>query len=101
MICLTGDKDYWYEGSPINDLTIRNCRFVGKRGRVVASPSFDVCAGAPYYHSGIKILNNTFDATMALDCSNCSDIVFEGNVNSAGLPFENQFHACVDVVEKM
>lgn len=100
-IALTGDKNYWYEGSPINDLTIRGCRFTGKRGRIVAVPSFDVCSEAPYYHSGIKILNNTFDATMALDCSNCRDVMFEGNVNSAGLPFENQFHECVDVVEKM
>jgi hypothetical protein len=58
-ILLSGDKNYWYEGSPINDLTIRNCRFTGKRGMIIAMPSFDACPEAPYYHSGIKIIQNT------------------------------------------
>ena len=99
-ILLSGDKDYWYEGSPVNDLTVKHCRFIGKRGRILAMPSFDVCPEAPYYHAGIKILGNTFDVTTALELSNCKDILFEGNIQSAGLPFENQFHACADVVEK-
>ncbi|MBQ9805382.1 MAG: right-handed parallel beta-helix repeat-containing protein [Clostridia bacterium] len=99
-IALTGDKNYWYEGSPINDLTIRNCRFVGKKGCIVACPSFDACPEAPYYHSGIKISQNTFDVTTALDLSHCKDVLFEGNIQSAGLPFENRFQNCTDIIEK-
>lgn len=99
-IRLTGDRYYWNEASPINDLTVRDCHFVGKSGCIVAPPSFDVCAEAPYYHSNIKILNNTFDVTTALAFSHCRNVLFEGNINSAGLPFENQFYECQDVIEK-
>ena len=99
-VALPGDKNYWYEGSPINDLTIQNCRFIEKRARIMASPSFDPCAEAPYYHSGIKILGNTFDTTEALDLSYAKNVIFEGNVHSAGLPFDNQFYHCTDIIEK-
>ena len=99
MMCLTGDKNYWYEASPINDLTIRGCRFLGGRGCVVATPSFGACAQAPYYHSGIRIVGNTFDVTSALQLAYCSDVLFEGNVHSAGLPFTNLFHECQNVME--
>jgi hypothetical protein len=99
-ILLSGDKDYWYEGSPVNDLTVKNCRFTGKRGMITADPSFESCDEAPYYHSGIKILQNTFDTTNALDLANCKDVLFEGNVNSSGMPFENHFQDCTGVVEQ-
>ena len=99
-VALTGDKNYWYEGSPINNLTIRNCRFYGERGMIVAVPEFDICPESPYYHSGIKIVGNTFDITTALDLSNCKDILFEKNLNSNRLPFENQFHNCINIIEK-
>ena len=100
MIALTGDKNYWYEGSPIDDLTIKNCRFHGRRGRIIATPSFDICPESPYYHSGIKVIGNTFDAIDALDFHHCQNVLFEGNINSADIPFENKFHNCTDIVEK-
>ena len=99
-ILLSGDKNYWYEGSPINDLTIRNCRFTGKRGMILAMPSFEVCDESPYYHSGIKILHNTFDATNALNFSHCRGVLFEGNTHSVGLALENNFENCEGVVER-
>ena len=99
-VALTGDKEYWYEGSPIRDLTIRNCSFVGKNAHIVACPSFDVCAESPYYHSGIKIIRNTFDVTTALDFKYCKNVLFEGNVNSAGVSFDNKFYNCMDIIEK-
>ena len=100
MIALTGDKNYWYEGSPIGDLTVKNCRFHGRRGRIIATPSFDICPESPYYHSGIKVIGNTFDAIDALDFHHCQNVLFEENINSAGIPFENKFHSCRDIVEK-
>ena len=99
-VALTGDKNYWYEGSPINNLTIQNCRFYGERGMIAATPEFDVCPESPHYHSGIKIVRNTFDATTALALSSCKDILFEENLNSNRLPFENQFYNCINIIEK-
>jgi hypothetical protein len=99
-IALTGDKNYWYEGNPINDLTIRSCRFVGRRAMIIADPDFDICPESPYYHSGIKVIGNTFDVINALDFYHCQDVLFEGNVNSAGLPFENKFQNCTEIIEQ-
>ncbi|MBR2353226.1 MAG: hypothetical protein IKC59_08400 [Clostridia bacterium] len=99
-ILLSGDKNYWYEGSQINDLTIKNCRFIGKKGMIIAMPSFEICDESPYYHSGIKILHNTFDATNALNLSHCRDVLFEGNTHSAGLAFENKFQGCAEIIER-
>ena len=100
FILLSGDKNYWYEGSPINDLTVRNCRFTGRRGRILSMPSFDACPESPYYHSGIKVIGNTFDYPIALDCSQSRDILFEGNIHTDGTPFENKFNGCAEVVER-
>ena len=99
-VALTGDKNYWYEGSPINNLTIRNCRFYGERGMIAATPEFDIRPESPHYHSGIKIVRNTFDTTTALALSSCKDILFEENLNSNRLPFENQFYNCINIIEK-
>lgn len=99
-ILLSGDKNYWYEGSPINDLTIKNCRFTGKRGMIIAMPSFEVCDESLYYHSGIKVIQNTFGTSTALKLSHCTDILFEENINSSGLPFENKFQNCAQIVER-
>ena len=98
-IALTGDKNYWYEGSPINDLTIKSCCFEG-RGSIMAVAEFDVCPEAPYYHSGIKIIGNTFDTVNAIDLLRCKDVLIEGNTQSAGLPFNNRFLECADIIEK-
>ena len=100
MILLSGDKNYWYEGSPISDLTIRNCRFRGNRGMIVANPSFEICPESPYYHSGIKIIQNSFDNHTALNLSNCRDILFEGNTTTTGMPFENKFQNCIEIIER-
>ncbi len=99
-ILLSGDKNYWYEGSPINDLTIKNCRFTGKRGMIIAIPTFDTCPESPYYHSNIKIIQNTFETNTALKLSGCRNVLFEGNINCAGMPFENQFQNCAEIIEQ-
>jgi len=97
-ILLSGDKNYWYEGSPISDLTIRNCQFVTNHARIVSRPEFEVCEESPYYHSGVKIFGNVFDCEAALHFSHCRDVLFQGNSNSKGLPFKNVFNNCGEVV---
>ena len=99
-ILLSGDKNYWYEGSPIRDLTIKNCRFLTDHAMIVSCPEFQPCDESPYYHSGVKIIGNAFDAVTALHFAHCKDVLFEGNVNSRGLPFENVYYNCANVTEK-
>lgn len=99
LIALTGDKNYWYEGSPVTDLTVKDCRFVGKRAYIYAVPQFQICPESPYYHSGIKVIGNTFDATTALNLSYCDDVLFEKNVQASGLAFENKFMGCGSITE--
>ena len=99
-ILLSGDKNYWCEGSPINDLTIQNCHFTGKRGMIIALPSFEACAEAPFYHSGIKVLGNTFETRTAMKLSKCRDVLFEGNTTGTGEPFENIYQDCAEITER-
>ena len=99
-ILLPGDKNYWYEGSPVNDLTVTNCRFIGDNAFIESYPEFDTCPESPYYHSGIKVIGNTFDSANPLVLRNCKDILFEGNVNSKGFTFANKFSDCSDITEK-
>ena len=96
-ILLSGDKNYWYEGSPINDITIRNCRFVTEHAKIVACPEFEISDDSPYYHSGIRITENTFDSQTAINLSHCKNVVFKNNINSKGLPFLNVFNNCANL----
>lgn len=80
-ILLTGDKNYWHESGPVNDLTIQNCIFTGKRGKIMSIPEgLDYQAEAPYYHSGVKIRNNSFEASDALTAIRTNDITFQDNI---------------------
>ncbi len=99
-ILLPGDKNYWYEASPVNDLTIKNCKFVGNNAFIESYPEFDSCPESPYYHSGIKVIGNAFDSTTPLVLRYCKGIVFEENTNSLGFEFKNKFDSCAEITEK-
>lgn len=84
-ILLTGDKDYWYESSPIDGLTIRNCRFTGARGQIRSIPEgFDYLPGASYYHRNVTIQDCTFETAQALTALRTEGIVFSRNVRTGG-----------------
>lgn len=83
-VLLTGDTNYWFEASPIRDMTIRNCKFTGKRAAVRACPEYESTESAPYYHSGINIENNTFDTRDPLDSRQTKDIRFVNNKHRDG-----------------
>lgn len=61
-IMFTGDTNYWYENTPVRDVTIRDSRFVYYPGGdpIVSVPIFTPTDKVRYYHSGIRILNNRF-----------------------------------------
>lgn len=81
-ILLTGDLNYWYEASPVNDLTIRFCRFIGERADIRIISECNPVPNAPYYHSGIKIINNVFDVQTALMARNADNITYIHNRRS-------------------
>lgn len=83
-ILFTGDTNYWFEASPTTDVTIRNCKFIGKRAQINSCPEYCPTKQAPYYHSGIKVENNTFDTRDALIIRQTKDIVFRNNKHSDG-----------------
>ncbi|MBR5314626.1 MAG: hypothetical protein IKU45_04335, partial [Clostridia bacterium] len=79
-----GDTNYWFESSPTTDVTIRNCRFIGNRARINSCPEYSSTDNAPYYHSGIKVVNNTFDSREPITLRQTKDIIFKDNKHSDG-----------------
>ncbi len=78
-IMMTGDLNFWFESSPMNDITIQNSRFFGDRGNILILNECNPTPKAPYYHSGIKIINNTFEASETIIADHADDILIEGN----------------------
>lgn len=95
-IYCTGDKEYWYEAGPLRDFTVRNCKFTGIRGIINLHPEvMDYLPEAPFYHKGIRILDNTFENPTALIANNTDDIVFKGNkCSTEGVPLRVILNEC-------
>ncbi len=79
-VLLTGDMNYWDEASPVNDFTIRNCRFLSERARIRIIPEFTPTQKAPFYHRNITITDNTFMNPEPLEQRNAQNVVFCDNV---------------------
>lgn len=96
-ITLTGDTTYWFEASPINDLTIKDCKFIGDRGIIRIVPDFAPTEAAPFYHSGIKIINNCFDSDTPLIANYATDILFENNRITGSKEAKLELNGCQNV----
>lgn len=83
-VLLTGDMNYWFEASPVNDFTLKGCTFTGERGRVRIIPDFTPTEKAPYYHKNIRITNNIFGVTEPVEVHGAKDVVIENNVINNG-----------------
>lgn len=79
-VLLTGDMNYWDEASPVNDFTVTGCRFLGDRAKIRIIPEFTPTKKAPFYHSNIKIVNNTFSAKEPLEQRYARNVIFSDNV---------------------
>lgn len=79
-VMLTGDMNYWDEASPIEDFTVRDCRFLSERAIIRIIPEFTPTEKAPFYHRNIKIVNNTFECQEFLEERYAENIVFRDNV---------------------
>lgn len=93
-ILLTGDMNYWFECSPIRDLTVRHCRFSGERATVRAIPEFTATNKAPYYHRGLTLEDNVFDHHVPLEATACADICFQRNRAADGSPLRLTLSGC-------
>lgn len=78
-VLLTGDMDYWFEASPVQDFTLQNCNFTTERANVRIEPSFTPTGQAPFYHRNIKILNNRFVSSEPLLQHDADNVMFEEN----------------------
>ena len=83
-LMFTGDTSYWFEASPTENAVVRENRFVG-RGTVRICPEYHASAAEPYYHRGISVQNNVFDAVCAMTANDSADLIFTGNVCSDGM----------------
>lgn len=85
-LLLSGDASYWFESGPITDLTVENCRFIGKRAKVRLVSEILPTKAEPYYHKNLKIINNEFETDVPVEGGYVDGIVFKNNKNSAGKP---------------
>lgn len=95
---LTGDTNYWFESSPVNNLTIKNCKFIGKRANIRIIPDFTPTQDAPFYHRGITIANNSFECEAPLYANCAQDIVFSNNRVVGGKEPKFELHDCINVL---
>lgn len=98
-VLLTGDTNYWYESSPVRDMTVKNCIFSGQRAEIRIIPEFSATEKAPYYHSGIRISDSRFDSKKAMLANYADDIVFE-NVTADGETVKPELNQCGRVIIK-
>ncbi len=76
----TGDTNFWFESSPVEDLTIRNVKFNIKNRPAFASiPEFKSTLKDPYYHKNITIENCTFSNKFAGFFRYTDNIKFNNN----------------------
>ena len=83
-ILLTGDTNYWFEASPAEDFTVRNCKFTGNRAQIRVVPEYESTENAKFYHCGITVENNIFDDRNAMECRQAKGITFRNNKHSDG-----------------
>ncbi len=78
-LMLTGDMNYWQEASPVRDMEIKNCRFIGDRGYVRLCPEFTPTENAPYYHGNVRIFDCVFDRNVILEANAADGLQIFGN----------------------
>lgn len=96
----TGDINYWFESSPVKDITVKNCRFIGERAIVALRPVFNSTEKAPYYHTGVTIEDCVFDNKTALIAKYGDDIKFIGNKSTSGEKLVIETIDCGNIIEK-
>lgn len=85
-VMLTGDTTYWFEASPVDDLTVRDCVFTG-RGCISIIPDFTPVPAAP--------MHNIFTCAVPVDGHGAERVVFRENKGIGSMHL--QLHDCGEV----
>lgn len=99
-VLLSGDMTYWYENTGIRDLTIRNCVCKNCEGvPVFTACEFTPTDKAPYYHYGLKLIDNTFENCKKgiLHLQRVKDVLVSGNRITNCTAYPCLFEQCDNV----
>ena len=78
-IWLTGDMSYWFESSPVENMTIKDTKFVTPQAIVFCNPEFMPSEEEPYYHGHLTIKNCEFDSSKPVIANYTKHITFIEN----------------------
>lgn len=81
-VLLTGDASYWFESSPVQDLTFKNVSFNTERAEIRLMPEVMPTEKEPYYHKNVKFIDCDFAAEIPVHGGYTDNIVFENVKNS-------------------
>ena len=96
-ILLSGDTSYWFESSPVNDLTFENCTFATHHGTVESIPEILPTKDSPYYHENVTFKNCSFEAERFMNMSFTNNIVIENTVCANGERLKGYFTNCYNI----
>ncbi len=83
-VLLTGDASYWFESSPVQDLTFKNVKFNTEKAQIRLMPEVMPTEKEPYYHKNIKFTDCEFVADTPIEGGYTDNIIFENVKNSNG-----------------
>ena len=91
---LTGDMSYWFESSPVENITIKNTKFTTPQALILSVPEFMPTEAEPYYHGNIVVENCEFVSTVPVSASYTRNIRFIGNKSLVGEAMSLELKNC-------
>lgn len=93
---LTGDMNFWFESSPVTDMTVENTVFSMSRATIECTPEFTATKQAPFYHGNLTVKNCTFVSEQPICAVRSKKIQFSDNRNINEKPMYLRLIACGD-----
>lgn len=97
-VLLTGDASYWFESSPVQDLTFQNVSFNTARADIRLMPEVMPTEAEPYYHKNVRFIDCDFVSETPIYGGYTDHIVLENVKNTAGKAMKLVLTNCGDVV---
>ena len=94
---LTGDTNYWYEGSPVETMKLHDVRFETGFANIAVIPEFTPTPLKPYYHGKIEVTQCVFETDTPLQAHQTASICFQENQNSLAKPMRMVIRDCGEV----
>ena len=86
----TGDTNYWFESSPVQDVLIENCKFYHTSicPRLLWDNHVDYTEKENYYHRNIKIKNCYFESGLIAKFDHVDGFIFKDNRSDGEMEIE-------------